>query len=88
MLETQAQITAAAGDQAASRDLAVEALQVAEETGNEKATVSSLLSLARATRALGDPTEAAGIYERAVELARGSAKPGLIRSPSASGPMS
>ena len=80
VLETQAQITAAAGDQAASRDLAVEALQVAEETGNEKATVSSLLSLARATRALGDPTEAAGIYERAVDLARGSAKPGLIRS--------
>ena len=80
VIETQAQITAASGDQAASRDLAMDALRLAEETGNEKATVSSLLSLARATRALGDPAGAAVTYERAVALARSSAKPALIRA--------
>jgi tetratricopeptide (TPR) repeat protein len=41
--------------------------------------VSALLALARANRALGDPVAAAPLYERAVELARGSARPGLIR---------
>ena len=35
--------------------------------------------MARADRALGDPSAASALYERAVELARGSSRPGLIR---------
>ena len=53
------------------------ALALAEETHNEKATVSSLLALARANRALGDPAAAAALYERAVDLARESGATGL-----------
>jgi len=77
--ETQAQIAMARGDPEASRGLASRALALAEETDNDKATVSALLALARANRALGDPAAAAPLYKRAVELARGSARPGLIR---------
>jgi tetratricopeptide (TPR) repeat protein len=79
VLETKAQIAMAGGDPEASRQLASRALALAEETHNDKATVSALLAMARANRALGDPAAAAPLYERAVELARGSARPGLIR---------
>jgi tetratricopeptide (TPR) repeat protein len=79
VLETRAQIALAFGDGPASRELALAALGLAEETHNDKATVSALLALARANRALGDKAAAAPLYERAVELARGSGRPGLIR---------
>ena len=79
VLETRAQIAFASGDFASARDLSTSALAAAEETGNQKATVSSLLSLARAHRALGAPAVAAPLYEQAVELARDSSRPGLIR---------
>ncbi|MBF8290841.1 MAG: Helix-turn-helix protein [Chloroflexi bacterium] len=79
VLETRAQIALAAGDQAGSRDLASSALSLAEETHNDKATVSALLALARADRALGEAASALAYYERAVELARSTSRPGLIR---------
>ncbi len=79
VLETRSQIAFAAGDQSGARDLAAEALDLAEETKNEKATVGALLALARADRALQNPGAAAPLYERAVALARGSMRPGLIR---------
>jgi tetratricopeptide (TPR) repeat protein len=79
VLETRAQIALAGGEPEGSRELATRALALAEETHNDKAAVSSLLALARAHRALGDPAAAVPLYERAVALARGSARPGLIR---------
>ena len=79
VLETRAQIALASGDPAGSRDVAQAALDMAEESHNEKATVNALLALARAQRALGQPAEAAPLCERAVTLARASASPGLIR---------
>lgn len=79
VLDTRARIALASGDWATSRELAASALAMAEETHNDKAMVSGLLALARAHRALGEPAVAAPLYERAVELARGSSRPGLIR---------
>ncbi len=79
VLETRAQIAFASGDFAGARDLATTALAAAEETSNDRARVSSLLSLARANRALGAPAVAAPLYEQAVELARDSSRPGLLR---------
>lgn len=79
VLETRSRIAFAGGDRAGARELAAAALRLAEETDNDKATVSALLALARADRALGNATAAAPLYERAVELARGSARPGLLR---------
>lgn len=79
VLETRARIGLARGDALGSRDLASSALGLAEETHNDKAAVSALLALARADRALGDPGAAAALYERAVDLARSSSRPGLIR---------
>lgn len=79
VLETRAKIALADGNQVGSRELATSALSLAEETHNDKAAVSALLALARADRALGDPSAAAALYERAVDLARGSSRPGLIR---------
>jgi tetratricopeptide (TPR) repeat protein len=79
VLETRATIALAEGNLPGSRELASSALGLAEETHNDKAAVSALLALARADRALGDPSAAAGLYERAVELARASSRPGLIR---------
>ena len=79
VLETRARIALADGNPVGSRELAASALDLAEETNNDKAAVSALLALARADRALGDPSAAAASYERAVDLARGSSRPGLIR---------
>ncbi len=79
VVETRARIALARGDQAGSRELASSALSLAMETHNDKAAVSALLALARAHRALGDPSTAAAHYERAVDLARGSSRPGPIR---------
>ena len=79
VLETRARIALAHGDHLGSRELASSALSLAEETHNDRASVDALLALARADRALGDPSAAAAYYERAVDLARGSSRPGLIR---------
>ena len=77
--ETRARIALARGDSVGGKDLAASALGLADETHNEKAAVSALLTLARANRALGDSAAAIPLYEQAVELARGSSRPGLIR---------
>jgi tetratricopeptide (TPR) repeat protein len=79
VLGTRAIIALAQGNQVGSRELASSALSLAEETHNDKAAVSALLALARADRALGDPKAASAFYERAVDLARDSSRPGLIR---------
>jgi tetratricopeptide (TPR) repeat protein len=75
VLGTRALIALAGGDGVGSRELASSALSLAEETHNDKAAVSALLALARADRALGDPSAASASYERAVDLARGSSRP-------------
>ncbi len=79
VFETRARIALARGNPLGSRELALSALSLAEETHNDKAAVDAVLALARADRALGDPTAAAVRYERAVDLARNSSRPGLIR---------
>jgi tetratricopeptide (TPR) repeat protein len=79
VLGTRASIALAQGNQTGSRELASSALSLAEETHNDKAAVSALLALARVDRALGDPSAASAFFERAVDLARGSSRPGLIR---------
>ncbi len=79
VLETRAKIALAHDDRTGSRDLASMALRYAEETNNDNAAVSAILALARAERALGNVAVAAPLYERAVDLARSSSRPGQIR---------
>ena len=79
VLDTRARIALAQGDPSGSRDLAGAALAMAEDSDNQKAKVSALLALARAHTALGDPAAASPHYERAVELAKSTGRPGQIR---------
>ncbi|MGH2464225.1 MAG: tetratricopeptide repeat protein, partial [Candidatus Limnocylindrales bacterium] len=70
VVESKAQIELAAGAPAAAAELAAEARELADRTGNHKAYVSAGLTLARAHRALGDLAGAAADLERAAERAR------------------
>jgi transcriptional regulator with XRE-family HTH domain len=80
VVETQAQISLARGDAAEAARLASSALAIAEEVANERAAVSSLRTLGRAQRTLGDVAAASASYELAVERARATASPGLVRA--------
>jgi len=78
--ETEGQIALAAGSTKQAIDLAVEALRLAEESGNQKAAISSGLSLARALRASGDLQGAAETLERTVTVAEGYGRRGQLQT--------
>jgi transcriptional regulator with XRE-family HTH domain len=70
VLETQARIALAGGAADRAAVSAREALDVAERSGNLKASVDALLTLARAQAALGETEAALEANRRAGELAR------------------
>ncbi len=76
---TQAQIALAAGDGQRAADFARESLALAERTGNDKAALSAVLSLARSARTLQRPEEALRAYERAAQLARAGRSASRLR---------
>ncbi|MGD0018181.1 MAG: helix-turn-helix transcriptional regulator [Candidatus Limnocylindrales bacterium] len=79
VLDSQARVALArsAADEAA-RD-AEQALGLARLTGNAKASVDALLTLARARTALGDKAGGLAANEQAAELARSVGSPSLVR---------
>jgi len=58
---------------------AEEALKLALQTGNTKASVDALLTLARARMALGDKAGCLAANEQAAQLARRAGSPSLVR---------
>jgi transcriptional regulator with XRE-family HTH domain len=78
VLETQAQIAAAAEQWSEARRLAAGALEMAERTGNQKAAVSALLTCARAQIATADGGAQAS-FERAAAIAREIKGPAVLR---------
>ncbi len=70
VVDTEAQIALAAGDTAAALRLSEESLGHAQASENRRATVSSLLTRARAHVAAGDPGAAASTYSRAADEIR------------------
>jgi tetratricopeptide (TPR) repeat protein len=80
VIETEAQIAGAREDWPRSLDLARDAVVLAEKTGNRKATISAMLSGARAQAELGDTTGAATTYEQAAQMARDVGRPALLRN--------
>jgi transcriptional regulator with XRE-family HTH domain len=78
--ETQAQIALASGDLGAASRYVDEALRLAHETGNRKATISALLTGARVRREHGDTAGAIEGYERAAAEARASSSRGQLRA--------
>jgi len=80
VIETEAQIEAARDNWQRSLDLAQQATDLAARTGNRKATVSAMLSAARAQGRLGDTVAAGKTYEQAAEIARELGKPALLRN--------
>jgi transcriptional regulator with XRE-family HTH domain len=77
--ETEAQIEAARGDWAGSLRLADDAVAAAERVSDPSATVSALLTRARALTSLDRTEEAKQAYERAAGLARSMSRPALRR---------
>lgn len=69
--ETDGQIALAAGSIPKALMLATESLRLAEAAGDQKATITALLLMARAQRAGDDPKAAAATLERAASLAEG-----------------
>jgi tetratricopeptide (TPR) repeat protein len=80
VIETEAQIEAARENWPRSLELAREAVALADKTANRKASVSALLSVARAQARLGDTAAAGQTYEQAAQAARELAKPALLRN--------
>ena len=79
VLDSQARIALSRGQaDVAARD-AQEALDLAQLTGNAKASVDALLTLARARTAMGDQTGGLAANEQAAELARTAGSPSLVR---------
>ncbi|MGD0862485.1 MAG: helix-turn-helix transcriptional regulator [Candidatus Limnocylindrales bacterium] len=79
VLDTQARIALARGNANEAALAAEEALGVAGLTGNVKASVDGLLTLARARTALGDEAGGLAANEQAAELARTTNSPSLLR---------
>jgi transcriptional regulator with XRE-family HTH domain len=77
--DTEAQIALAgsAFDRAAA--LAEQAIVGAEQTGNQKALISALVTRAQIRQQLGDAASADGDFARAADLARASGSRGRIR---------
>lgn len=79
VIETEAQISLAAGDIEAAEARASEAIERAERLGNQKALISAHLTRARA-RAVGtDGAQAKADFERALEVAESMHAPGRRR---------
>jgi tetratricopeptide (TPR) repeat protein len=79
VIESQAQIELAAGDleQAASR--ASDAMALAEQTGNRKASISAGLTLARARRRMGQLDDAVALLDRTAATARQYDRPSQLK---------
>lgn len=77
--DTEAQIQLARGETALAAELATRALEFAEETSSDVASLGALLTLARARKAQGLHGDAMVFYERAADLARSEGKPARIR---------
>ena len=77
--ETEAQIAAARGDWPESLRLAGVALELAEQTGNPKAAISALLTMARGQLATKDEPAALASFEQAGRRARELGRPAVIR---------
>ena len=80
VIETEAQIEAARDNWSGSLTKGREAVALADKTGNRKATVSAMLSVARAQTHQGDTAAAGRTYEDAAKIARELGKPGLLRN--------
>lgn len=79
VIDSQARIALARGAAEEAARQADEALALARLTGNAKASVDALLTLARARSALGDNVGGLAANEQAVDLARESGSPSLVR---------
>ncbi len=79
VLDTEAQVALARGDAGGSAAASTRAVEMAERARNTKATVDALLTLAHARSIQGDGAAELTAYERAAELAREFAGPGLLR---------
>ena len=79
VLDSQARVALARGDAGDAAAGADDALALAVLTGNAKASVDALLTLARARTALGDKNGALAANEQAAERARMTGSPSLVR---------
>jgi transcriptional regulator with XRE-family HTH domain len=79
VFDSQARIALARGEAADAVHGAEEALKLALQTGNTKASVDALLTLARARMALGDKAGCLAANEQAAQLARTAGSPSLVR---------
>ena len=79
MVDSQARIALARGDAAEAIHYAEEALALARESENLKASVDALLTIARARTALGDGAGSLAANEEAADLARTVGSPSLVR---------
>jgi tetratricopeptide (TPR) repeat protein len=78
--ETQGQIALAAGSQAEAMRLAMQALQLAEESDNKKVVLDASLLLARTQRASGDLAAASATLEGASGLAETFGRRGQLQA--------
>lgn len=79
IVETQAQISASAGDLPQAESLAASALRLARETSNHKAETSAALMLARISRQAGDVPGAIERFAAAATIARAHARTPQLR---------
>lgn len=79
VLDTEAQIELARGDNDAARRIAHEALSMAQAADNPAAAAGALLTIARAHVAAAQPADAAEAFGRAAELSRKMKRPALLR---------
>ena len=77
--DTEGQIALARNEPGRALELAEQAAEHADATGNRKAALSALLTKARAQVALGQRAEALATYEAAASMARDQARPGRLR---------
>ena len=78
--DTEAQIELASGSVGASVELAEAAIGLARDTGDRKAEISALVSLARARRAQDDRPAARVALEEAARIARAHTRRALLQS--------
>jgi transcriptional regulator with XRE-family HTH domain len=79
VIETEAQIELADGSPERAGSRAVEALALAESSGNHRAAISAGITLARSQRALGQPEAAADTLASAASEARAAGRSAQLR---------